>query len=54
MTALNPKIGYEAAAEIAKAAYASGRPILDVGLEHTDLSREELEELLNPLNLTNV
>ncbi|GGZ97396.1 fumarate hydratase class II [Arenicella chitinivorans] len=54
VTALNPKIGYEAAAEIAKAAYASGRPIIDVAQEHTDLSREELEQLLNPLNLTNV
>jgi fumarate hydratase class II len=54
VTALNPKIGYEAAAEVAKKAYASGRPIIDVADEETDLSRRELEELLNPLNLTNV
>ncbi|MBH3343339.1 class II fumarate hydratase [Pseudomonas parafulva] len=52
VTALNPIIGYLKAAEIAKAAYAQGRPIIDVALEHTDLSRDRLQALLNPEKLT--
>lgn len=52
VTALNPLIGYQRAAEIAKAAYASGRPVIEVALEHTDLSRAELEKWLDPVTLT--
>ncbi|NVL56500.1 aspartate ammonia-lyase [Pseudomonas syringae pv. actinidiae] len=52
VTALNPIIGYQKAAEIAKAAYKQGRPVIDVALEHTDLQRSELEVLLNPEKLT--
>ena len=51
MTALNPLIGYERAAAIAKRAYAEGRPILEVALEMTDLPREELERRLDPKGL---
>ncbi|MFU8765841.1 MAG: lyase family protein, partial [Haliea sp.] len=52
VTALNPIIGYEAAAAIAKRAYAEGRAVLDVAEEDTALSREELARLLDPLLLT--
>ncbi|QTF94110.1 class II fumarate hydratase [Halomonas sp. BM-2019] len=52
VTALNAVIGYNAAAAIAKQAYQAGRPILDVAEEQTDLSREELERLLDPAALT--
>jgi len=52
VTALNPIIGYEKAAEIAKRAYAEGRPLLDVAEEMTDLDRKELERLLDPSRLT--
>ncbi|SFB90699.1 fumarase, class II [Marinospirillum celere] len=52
VTALNPIIGYARAAEIAKKAYQEGRPILDVAEEQTDISREELERLLDPEKLT--
>ncbi|WPX21462.1 class II fumarate hydratase [Pseudomonas sp. 10S4] len=52
VTALNPIIGYQKAAEIAKKAYQQGRPVIDIALEHTDLSRSQLEELLNPEKLT--
>jgi fumarate hydratase, class II len=52
VTALNPVIGYEKGAAIAKKAYAEGRPILEVALEMTDLSREELVRLLDPAELT--
>ena len=45
-------IGYEKAAKIAKIAYAEGRPIIDVADEHTDLSKEELAVLLDPIKLT--
>ncbi|MEM8982905.1 MAG: class II fumarate hydratase [Pseudomonadota bacterium] len=52
VTALNPVIGYELGAKIAKQAYASGRPVRDVALELTDLDAEELDRLLDPLALT--
>ncbi|WP_136679569.1 class II fumarate hydratase [Neptunomonas sp. XY-337] len=52
VTALNPKIGYLKAAEIAKQAYREQRPIIDVAEENTELSRAELEQLLNPEKLT--
>ena len=52
VTALNAVIGYNAAAAIAKQAYQAGRPILDVAEEQTELSREELERLLDPAALT--
>ena len=52
VTALNPVIGYEKAAKIAKQAYREARPIIDVAEQETDLPREELEKLLNPTKLT--
>ncbi len=52
VTALNPVIGYELGAKIAKTAYADGRAVIDVAEEMTDLSREELERLLAPYALT--
>jgi fumarate hydratase class II len=52
VTALNPIIGYEAAAEIAKQAWAEGRRIKDVAAEKTSLSRAELEDLLDPRRLS--
>lgn len=52
VTALNSAIGYNAAAAIAKEAYQTGRPIIDVAEEHTDLGRDRLERLLDPEALT--
>jgi fumarate hydratase class II len=52
VTALNAVIGYEKGAEIAKRAYAEGRPVLEVARELTDLSEEELRRLLDPMELT--
>ena len=52
VTALNPIIGYAKAAEIAKKAYKDGRAVLDVAEEETDISRAELEKLLDPAKLT--
>ena len=53
VTALNPIIGYEKAAQIAKEAYRENQPILDVAQKYCNLSREELVKLLDPLKLTN-
>ena len=52
VTALNPIIGYEKGAAIAKKAYREGRPILDVAAEMTGLNPEELRRLLDPKSLT--
>jgi len=52
VTALNPVIGYDKAAEIAKKAYKEGRPIKDIAAEMTDLSKEELNRLLDPEKMT--
>lgn len=52
ITALNPVIGYEKGAAIAKKAYAEGRPVLEVAREMTDLSEDELRRLLDPAGLT--
>ena len=48
VTALNPVIGYEKAAAIAKQAYREGRPVLDVALEATGLPEKTLRALLDP------
>ncbi len=52
VTALNAIIGYDLAAKIAKKAFAEDRPLIDVAEELTDLSRSELETILNPADLT--
>ncbi len=52
VTALNRVIGYEKGAALAKQAYKEGRSIIDVAEEMTDLSRAELEQLLDPIKLT--
>ena len=51
VTALNPVIGYEKGAAIAKKAYAEGKPILEVAAKNTDLPPEELKRLLDPADL---
>ncbi len=52
VTAMNPVIGYEKGAAIAKKAYAEGRPVREVAAEETDLSDAELDRLLDALELT--
>ena len=51
VTALNPIIGYEKAAAIAKRAYREGRPVFDVALEDSGLGAAELRRLLDPAAL---
>lgn len=52
VTALNPVIGYELGAKIAKTAYAEGRSLKEVALEMTKLTEAELDRLLDPRQLT--
>jgi fumarate hydratase class II len=52
VTALNPVIGYEKGAAIAKKAYAEGRPIREVAARESGLNDAELKKLLDPLELT--
>ncbi|TWI03732.1 fumarase class II [Luteimonas cucumeris] len=52
VTALNPVIGYEKAAAIAKRAYRENRAVFDVALEDSGLSAARLQKLLDPASLT--
>ena len=51
-TALVPSIGYDAAAEIAKEAARTGETIKAVAKRKTDLSDEQLDQILDPMRLT--
>jgi fumarate hydratase class II len=51
-TALSPAIGYDAAASIAKEAAATGKTIREVAKLRTNLSDEQLDQLLNPEEMT--
>lgn len=52
VTALNPIIGYEKAAAIAKRAYREQRPVLEIAREDSGLPEAELRRLLDPAALT--
>lgn len=52
VTALNTVVGYEKGAAIAKQAYQSGRPVLEVALEMTELDEATLLRYLDPAKLT--
>lgn len=51
-TALSPAIGYDAAAAIAKEASSTGQTIREVAKLRTELSDAELDQLLNPEDMT--
>ncbi len=51
VTALNPTIGYENSTSVAKEALDSGRSVYDIVLERELLSKEELDELIQPENM---
>ena len=52
VTALNPVIGYEKSAAIAKEALATGGSVYDLVLQKGWLTREKLDDLLSPANMT--
>jgi len=47
VTALNPKIGYDKAAEVAKKAFKEGKTLKEVLTEDGILSREEADQALD-------
>jgi fumarate hydratase class II len=52
VTALNPYIGYDKAAEIAREAYRTKRSLREVILEKKIMSEEKLNEVLDPYSMT--
>ncbi len=53
ITAVNPHIGYEVAARIAREAILNGRSVRELCLQYDVLTEEELELILNPYEMTN-
>lgn len=51
VTALNPYIGYKNSTKIAKEALESGKSVYNLVLEHNILSKEQLDDILNPENM---
>jgi len=51
VTALNPVIGYEASTKLAKEALEGGKRVYDLVLEHKLLTKEQLDEILDPKNM---
>jgi len=52
VTALNPVLGYETSSDIAKTALKDDRSVYDLVLERGLLSKEALDEILKPENMT--
>ena len=52
VTRLNPIIGYEKAAEIAKESFRTGKTIKEIVVEKGYLTKEKAEELLDPYSMT--
>ena len=52
VTALNPLIGYENATAVAKEAHATGKGVAEIVLARGLLTKEQLDEVLRPENLT--
>ncbi|MDQ0157166.1 aspartate ammonia-lyase [Robertmurraya andreesenii] len=52
ITAINPHVGYETAAQVAREAILTNRSVRDIVLEKGILSREELDTILHPLEMT--
>ena len=52
VTALNPYIGYKTSTKVAKEALETGRSVYDLVLEHGYMTREKLDEALDPRAMT--
>ena len=51
VTALNPHIGYKNSTKIAKEALETGNSVYQLVLDHQLLTKEQLDEILNPKNM---
>ena len=52
VTALNPYIGYKASTKVAKEALQTGRSVYDLVLEHGLMTKQKLDEALDPAAMT--
>ena len=52
ITAISPHVGYQKAADIAKKALKTGKSVRSLILEEDLMSKEELDCILNPVNMT--
>ena len=52
VTALNPVLGYEKSAAIAKEALKTGGSVYELVLEKGWLTKDELDDMLKPENMT--
>jgi aspartate ammonia-lyase len=52
ITAINPHVGYETAARIAREANVSGKPVRELILRDKVLSKEQLDAILDPFEMT--
>ncbi|TQE91738.1 MULTISPECIES: aspartate ammonia-lyase [Ureibacillus] len=52
ITAINPHVGYETAAKLAREAYLTGESIRDLCIKYGVLTEEQLNEILNPYEMT--
>ena len=50
VTALNPKIGYDKSAEIAKKAFKEGITLKESTLELGYLNEKDFDSIINPMN----
>jgi len=50
-TALAPTLGYDKAAGIAKTAFKEGATVRQIAERETDLSKDELDKILDPKNM---
>jgi aspartate ammonia-lyase len=52
ITAINPHVGYETAAKIAREANVSGKPVRELILRDKVLTKEQLDAILDPFEMT--
>ena len=52
VTTLVPHIGYDKSAELAHKAQQTGQTIMEVALVETNLSKQELQKILDPKSMT--
>ena len=52
VTAINPHVGYETAAKLAREAYVTGKPIRELILRDKVLTEDEINVILDPVGMT--
>lgn len=52
ITAINPHVGYETASKLAREAFVTGESIRELCIKHGVLTEEQLDQILNPYEMT--